>query len=694
MTDQGPGPAAPRLDPVVLQVFQQRLIGIVREMRATMIHAAFSAAITELYDLSCAIMSRDGELIVQSEDNPQHIFPLIWSMREIIAHHGDSIRPDDVFVHNDPYEGGTHLNDIALIVPLFHDGELVCFPVVRAHWEDVGGATHGSISGQAREIFQEGMRIPLARVQLGSPALELLQRLMYANMRIPSEREGDFRAMMGTLEIARRRLGEVLERHGRATCLAFVAELMDQEERRMRAKLQTLRPGRFVYEAFLDPRADLGRALRIRVAVEAGGGEIAVDFTGSSPQVQGPHNVGPSGAPTGVFMMLKALLDPSGPINSGSFRPIRVHAPQGSFLNATYPAAVGGMGDVRRSLEGALMAALAPFVPDTATGDTKGTANQFLLGGTDASGRFFLLYEAPVGGTGGFRGGDGNHTLRTFAEGDFTAIQPIEAVEQKFPLRIEECSLREDSCGDGRWRGGLGLRRVVRVLAPRAGLSLVSDKNVLPPFGLFGGTAGWPNRIHLVRGGEAVRPWPVPGKVTDHPLHENDLVVFESSGGGGYEDPLERDPARVLADLALGYVGPNKAQGVYGVVVKDGTVDLAATEALRAQLRSERLVATLVEGEVAENHFGMTGCALPPDTATALGLGEGEPIEILAADDPVAPMRALVALDPTLARGTFRVTAESCALVGLVPGSRYRLRALPRVAPPSAELAAIRMGGA
>jgi N-methylhydantoinase B len=212
MTDQGPGPAAPRLDPVVLQVFQQRLIGIVREMRATMIHAAFSAAITELYDLSCAIMSRDGELIVQSEDNPQHIFPLIWSMREIIAHHGDSIRPDDVFVHNDPYEGGTHLNDIALIVPLFHDGELVCFPVVRAHWEDVGGATHGSISGQAREIFQEGMRIPLARVQLGSPALELLQRLMYANMRIPSEREGDFRAMMGTLEIARRRLGEVLER--------------------------------------------------------------------------------------------------------------------------------------------------------------------------------------------------------------------------------------------------------------------------------------------------------------------------------------------------------------------------------------------------------------------------------------------------------------------------------------------------
>jgi N-methylhydantoinase B len=675
---------APEIDQVSLQVFQQRLIGIVREMRAMMIHSAFSAAICELHDLSCAILSRDGDLVVQSEDNPQHIFPLLWSAREILTRYGEKITPEDMFLHNDPYEGGTHLNDIALIVPFFHEGRLAFFPVVRAHWEDVGGSTHGSISGESREIFQEGVRIPLIRVKAGSEALEVVQRLLFANMRIPEEREGDFRAMVGTCAVARQRLGEVLAQHGLEPTMARVTALLNQEERRMRVRLTNLTSGSYVYEGYLDPRPDLGTTLRIRVKVSAREGNIEVDFTGSSPQIQGPHNIGPSGTPTGVFMMLKALVDPSGPVNSGSFRPIRVKAPEGSFLNATYPAAVGAMGDVRRSLEGVLMAAIAPLLPERVTGDTKGTANQFLVSGRNSSnGRMFLLYEAPPGGTGGFNGGDGNHTLRTFAEGDFTAIQPVEAVEQKFPLRIEATRLRMGSCGDGRYRGGLGLTRMVRLLSENGRLSIVSDKNVVPPAGFFGGTAGWPNRSYIVRNGRAETPWPIPGKISSFPLKRDDLVVFETSGGGGYGDPLERSPDQVLADLCLGYINTTRARDVYGVIVgQDGRLDEAGTRRRRDELEAARIVLSVESGPVPDNPHHVPSCVLHPDTAARLGIAEHDIFELLPIERVVVPWRVVALLNDAIGGDRLRLAEALRSLYDIADGQDLLVRPLPRVPDP------------
>jgi N-methylhydantoinase B len=203
---------APAADPVTLKIFQQRLVGIVGEMRSTMVQSAFSSSITELIDLSCAIFSKRGELVAQFEDNPQHIFPILWSVRDVLETYGDDIEPDDLFLHNDPYTGGTHLNDVCLIVPLFRDAELAFFPVVRAHWEDVGGATFGSISGDSRSIHQEGVRIPITRLKAGSRDYETVLRLLLANMRLPEERKADFDAMLGTCRIASRRLNDVIDR--------------------------------------------------------------------------------------------------------------------------------------------------------------------------------------------------------------------------------------------------------------------------------------------------------------------------------------------------------------------------------------------------------------------------------------------------------------------------------------------------
>ena len=666
------------VDPITLQVFQQRLIGIVREMRATMIHSAFSAAICELYDLSCAILSAKGELVVQSEDNPQHIFPLLWSAQEIIRQYGEDIHPDDVFLHNDPYEGGTHLNDIAVIVPFFFGGRLVCFPVVRAHWEDVGGAIHGSISGQNKEIFQEGMRIPLTRLKAGSPEFAAFLKLLYANMRIPHEREGDFLAMVGTSEVARRRLEVVMQRYGVNGALTFVEALLDQEERRMAAKLRNLSDGTFSFECYLDPRPDLGIAQRICARVNVKGAKISVDFDGSSPQSEGPFNIGPSGAPTGVFMILKSLVDPDGPVNSGSFRPISISAPQGSFLNATYPAAVGAMGDVRRSLESAVMAALAAVMPDRVTGDNKGTSNQLLVGGLRPdSKRVWLLYEAPAGGTGGFEGGDGNSALRTFAEGDFTAVQPIEAIEQKFPLRIEECSLREDSAGDGRFRGGLGMRRVIRLLTKQGSLSCVSDKNIIPPYGLFGGTSGRQNSVRVLRKGKLLHPSRAPGKVANFPLQADDQVVFETSGGGGFGDPLQRDSARVVEDLHLGYIDQDHARNVYGVVLKRGVLDVAATQRRRTAIDRARVRLVLQKKKVPDSVLGLPSALVHPATARRAGLRRGDIGELLLVGSPVAPVRVVIATAASASRTAIGVGTELVSFCKWRAGATLMLRGLP-----------------
>jgi N-methylhydantoinase B len=630
------------IDPITIEVIRETLVSTVREMRVTLVRTAYSSILYEGEDFSCVLMDGDAQIVAMSkgQDHPLHIVPISWSMKAVRERFGDDIHPGDMFLHNDPYTGGTHLNDVALISPLFADGRLFVFPVVRAHWGDVGGMSPGSLSGGATEIFQEGVRIPPIRiVERGRPNEAALD-LLFANMRGPRERRGDFQAMIGTCRKAAERVEALAARYGAGVVRAAVAELMDRAEGRMRRAIAALADGEYVYEAHLESGRTRLEPLTVRARVVVAGDAITVDLAGTSPQTAGPTNVGPAMAPTGAFTIVKAYLDPGADVNSGAFRPLTVISPRGTIVNAESPAPCGGMVEVKYCVETAVQGALAQALDGRVAGDLKGGGNHCYVGGPDPrTGETFIFYEYPAGGTGGFEGGDGSNTVRAWTESDMTTLQPIEAIEQLYPVRVEATTLREDSGGPGRWRGGLGLTRAVRILAPRTRLSVLAERAVLPPFGVCGGGAGATNRFWIRRDGRPVQPSPLPGKVSAFPIEEGDVLLMESSGGGGFGDPLERDPARVLADLAEGYVTPGAAESIYGVVLSGGAVDLAATAARRDELRARRRRVRLLATDETETARGRP-IRIDAATAQALGVGVGGVVELV--NPRGAPLRAWV----------------------------------------------------
>ena len=563
-------------------------------------------------------------------------------MKAVREKFGDDIHPGDIFLHNEPYTGGTHLNDVAMIYPLFAaDGQLFVFPVVRAHWGDVGGMSPGSLSGRATEIFQEGVRIPPIKVvDRGRPNDAALD-LIFSNMRGPRERRGDYQAMLGTCRKAIERIEELVARYGAMTIREVVAELMDRAEGRMRRAIRGLRTGEYFYEAHLEAGTERLEPLTVRAKVVVEGDTITVDLAGTSPQTLGPTNVGPAMAPTGAFTIIKSFLDPGSDVNSGAFRPLTVLTPPGTIVNADPPAPCGGMVEVKYCVESAVMGALAQALDGKIAGDLKGGGNHCYVGGPHPrTGETFIFYEYPAGGTGGFDGGDGSNTVRAWTESDMTTLQPIEAVEQLYPVRIERTALREDSGGPGQWRGGLGLTREVRIQTAGAQLSVLAEKAVLPPFGVCGGGPGATNRFWVRRDGRRVEASPLPGKISGFPLQPGDVLLMESSGGGGFGDPLERDPTRVAADLNEGYVTPAAAEAIYGVVLREGAPDATATEARRAALRAGRLRVRVVAAAGLDAARGRE-VRLSADAAERLSVASGAVVELV--NPRGAPLRAWVA---------------------------------------------------
>jgi N-methylhydantoinase B len=669
------------IDPITLEVLRETFVSIVREMRVTLVRTAYSSILYEGEDFSCVLLDGEAQIVAMSkgQDHPLHIVPIGWSMKAVREQFGDDIHPGDIFLHNDPYTGGTHLNDVAMIYPLFAPGDgggqgLFVFPVVRAHWGDVGGMSPGSLSGRATEIFQEGIRIPPIRIvdrgRLNQAALDLL----FANMRGPRERHGDFNAMIGTCRKAAQRIEELAARYGAATIRAAVAELMDRAELRMRRAIRALPEGEYLYEAHLESGTERLEPLTVRARVAVAGDTITVDLTGTSPQTAGPTNVGPAMAPTGAFTIIKAFLDPGSDVNSGAFRPLTVITPPGTIVNARPPAPCGGMVEVKYCVETAVMGALAQALGGKVTGDLKGGANHCYVGGPHPrTGETFIFYEYPAGGTGGFEGGDGNNAVRTWTESDMTTLQPVEAVEQLYPVRVERTALREDSGGPGQWRGGLGLVREVRVLAPGAQLSVLAEKAVLPPFGVCGGGSGATNRFWVRRGNTSLQPSPLPGKVSGFPLQPDDVFIMESSGGGGYGDALARDPALVAADLAEGYVTSVAAEATYGVVLRAGAIDGNATTVRRQGLRASRIRVPLVAVADLDTDQGRA-IRLSAATAARLRVTAGAIVELV--NPRGAPIRAWV-VRLTSGDGE-RAEASPVALriLGLTDGAEVEIRSV------------------
>jgi len=613
-------------DVVSAAVIRESFASIVREMRRAVARSSYSSIIHEGYDFSCVLVDAAGRLVAQSgEDHPFHIIPVVWSVRGLIER-GIEIDEDTLYLHNDPYTGGTHLNDVAVVYPLFHEEALLFHIVIRAHWADIGGMTPGSLSGAAREILQEGLRLDLVPVPKSgrSPVMDLI----FDNVRVSREAVADFHAVIGTCRVAERRLRAVIERYGPVEVVDAVDAMIAAAERRMRTAIAELPDGTYRYTAYLDGNDEAHFPLTVEVALTVAGDTAEADFAGTSAQVPAPLNAGPAIAPTSVLIVLKSFLDPAGVINSGTFAPIHVRVPEGTILSAMWPAPCGGLNEVRFAADAAVMGALSVAVPERMAGDVRGTSNHTYIGGVGScDGQSFIFYEYPSGGGGGFVGHDGNPAVRAFNEGENVSIQSSEMVERIYPLRVLRSELRPGSGGPGRHRGGLGLRREIRVEAPQARLSILSDRNLVPPYGVNGGRSGAPNSFHVISAGRVIAPSDFPGKVSDFPLERGDVLVMESSGGGGYGPAAERTETEIWRDLAEGYVGEADL-AFYGARHCNG-------ELVREPARDEKAGVRPVwlDDEALASHLCRPGNRL----AASLGLRRGQMVELAPPAGP--PLR-------------------------------------------------------
>ncbi len=658
-----------------LELIRESLVAVVHEMRANVIHSSYSSIIYEGHDFSCALVAADGRLVAQGEaDNPIHIFAVPYSTREVVKTFGGDIHEGDIFLHNDPYTGGTHLNDVLMLYPVFHEGQLALFAATRCHWGDVGGMTPGSLSGRVREIYQEGMRIVPTRICERGRMNDAFLELLFNNMRIGHERRGDFNTMLGTSRKAAEHVQRLFRRFGGGALLDAVEELVARAEGVMRARIAAAPDGTWAAEGYLDNDGHGDEPLVGRLALTIAGDTLTADFTGSSAQTAGPTNVGPAMAFNAVASIAKSFLDPDTPVNHGSFNPLEVINPPGSFLNATLPAPCGGMVECRALMCGLMVSALGRALPGKLVGDLKGGANHVYVSGPRPDGDgIFLLYEYPAGGTGATARGDGNHMVRAFPEGDFNTVQSVEVVESQCPLRVERYALREGSCGDGEFRGGLGMTRDIRVLVDGASLSVLADKNVIPPFGVAGGGSGAGNRFTVIRAGETIEPSPVPGKVGGFRLLAGDVVRVQTSGGGGHGDALVRDAQRVARDVRLGYLSAAQAKARYGVCVDaNGDVDADATAATREALRAARVEVTVDVANVPDDG-ARRRIAVPAAVAARLGAANGALLELCTAASG-ASLRAWAEVGG--AGDAVRLAPEALAVLGAARGERVTVRAV------------------
>lgn len=536
-----------RVDLATSAIIAEALASIVREMRRSMVRSSYSSIIYEGYDFSGVLLDGEGNLIAESgEDHPFHVVPVSGAVKAASEIHG-IIHDDEMLLHNDPYTGGTHLNDVAVIWPVSISKKRIFYIVIRSHWGDIGGMSPGSLNGEATEILQEGLRLNYLKIPKSGDS-EVL-RIIFDNVRVTTEAVSDFFSVLGTIKVAETRLKALSEKHGITLLRKAMADILDISERRIRAAIMKIPDGSYGHTGYLDGNSLTPHPLKVKAQLLIQDDRLTVNFNGSSDQVDAPLNAGPAIAPTSVLTVVKSFLDPRGSITSGTLRAIDVELPPNSIVNASFPAPCGGLNEVRFACDAAIMGALAQIIPDEITGDVRGTSNHTYIGTED-----FIFYEYPSGGTGGWNGGDGNTAVRAFNEGENVSIQSTEVIEAKFPLRIVRSEIRPDSGGAGKFRGGVGLLREIEILADKANLSVLSDRNIIPPAGVCGGRSGLPNKYTVIRDGNKINPGEFPGKIANFRLSKCDLVRVETSGGGGWGDPSLRDSFHMEADLKNGYV--------------------------------------------------------------------------------------------------------------------------------------------
>jgi N-methylhydantoinase B len=572
------------LDPVTLAVLNGRLVQIADEMDATLYRSAFNPIIAEAHDACHGLYHAEtGATLVQGTSGlPIFVGAMAFAVKAVI----DKVRKDgglaagDTYLFNDPYDGGTHLNDIRLVRPLIRGGRVFAWLASVGHWLDVGGNVPGNFNAKATESFQEGFRIPPVKVMRAGRLQQDILDILAANSRVPQSNWGDLNGQLNALDLGERRLNALLDEHGEETIAAALAALTARAETLMRANIAALPDGTYRCDDFLDNDGVTDAPLPIALDLTIDGDRMRLDFSRSAPPCEGPLNIARSTAIACCYVALKHLFTDV-PANAGCLVPIEFVIPETTLLAVSAPRPVGGYTETILRVIDVIFGAFAQAAPERAQGSPFATINALSLAGWRAHGRKWVMFCFFGGGLGGNPEGDGlNHSNNPIST---ATIPPVEILESLYPVMFTQWALRPDSGGPGRHRGGLGAVYEIEVLADGgAEVFLLGERGKYPPFGVNGGGAAARNRfIYETDSGEMTPP--LVSKVTDVRIGRGRKVRLETPGGGGFGDPSTREPERVVRDVRLGYVSREAACWDYKVILhSDGALDAQATSCARA----------------------------------------------------------------------------------------------------------------
>ena len=571
-------------DPVTREIIKNALMSVADTMALTVVRTARSAVIKHGMDFSTALFTADGQQVAQGLTLPAHLGSMAPALEGVMKAFGDDVHPEDIFANNDPYEGGSHLPDIFLFKPIFVYDTLVGWSCCIGHQTDIGGRVAGGNACDNTEIYQEGLLIPPIKLYERGVLNRAVWRILEKNVRVPDKVLGDVQALLAAVKFGERGLLRLVSDYGLEELKGYMADILDTTERLTRAEITALPHGQWEFTDYIDNDGIDPQPIAIRVRVKIAGDEVYVDFNGTSPQARGSINPNFAYTKSQVYAVMKCLIDPAIQSNSGFFRPFKITAPEGSFVNPQHPAPVAARGlagfRVCHALFGAMAQALPGKVPAAWGGGEVGLS----FGGYYPNRKAWVYLEfnndGPRGGGPDKDGADG-----LAAPIHNMANTPIESIEADQPLLIERYGLVPDTGGAGKYRGGLGMVREFRILADEATFQLRSDRHDFLPWGMEGGKPGTPTRNYLNPDTEN-RELPSKHLMT---LKKGDLYRLVQAGAGGYGDPLERDPYAVLEDVQQEKLSVDYVRREYGVVVDPGRMelDLDATEALRSKMRRE-----------------------------------------------------------------------------------------------------------
>jgi N-methylhydantoinase B len=552
-------------DPFALELVKNALAAAADEMALTIARTARSFVVKEALDFSTALYLADGEMIAQGTCLPFHLGAMPYAVASVRRTYEGRIRPGDLFITNDPYDGSTHLPDIVLVKPIFRDGELLGFSSALAHMTDIGGRIPGGNASDSTEIYQEGLRIPPSLLWRQGEPDDAIFRLLERNVRVPDKVLGDVRSLIAACAIGEREVLKLCEQYGTTDFVALCRDLLDYTERFTRAEIAKLPDGTYRFVDHIDSDGIDPGPIRFEVTITVAGEEMVVDFAGTSPQVRGAINCVYPFTRSASLGCIRSILDLAIPNNSGYFRPITVRAPEGTIVNPRAPAAVAARGLTGVRIGDAVFGALAQIVPDImpacgANAPEIGVS----FGATAPDGRPYVYLEFLVGSWGGGPDRDGmdacTGTLVNYAN------TPVELIEADLPIAVERYGFAPDTGGPGRWRGGLALERHLRFKVDRGTLQIRSDRRQHLAYGLDGGGPGAPSSVSILRADGRDEPCPSKFLTT---VNVGDVLKIRLSGGGGHGDPKERDRECILDDLAEGKVTPEHVQTAYDFSVGD-----------------------------------------------------------------------------------------------------------------------------